>query len=643
MNPLLLVGNANVGKSVLFHLLTGQYAMVSNYPGTTVMVEKGRFVGEGVSYEVMDTPGFNSLYASSEDELVAREMILNHRGALVQVGNAKNLTRTLLLSLELVEAGLPFTLALNMSDEAKKVGLRIDCEKLGLLLGVPVIPTVATERSGIDSLKKSIPRSTVSSLEVPYPGPLQKAMKEIGDVLPSEHLSKKAVALLLIGEDRLILEKLRIELPADKFQTITQILSRLKTEIKVSPQELIQRARIREAERLTQLVCQTAKTSETPFSKKLGDLAMHRYWGIPILGLVLTAMYYLVGDLAAQKGVGFFEEVVFGKYLLPAVVRFVDWAIPWQALREPFIGEYGVFTMALSYAFAIILPIMTMFFICFGILEDSGYLPRLAVMGHRFCRLLGLNGKAVLPLVLGLGCTTMGTMTTRVLESKKDRILLTLLLALGVPCSAQLGAVAGMLAHRPFLDFAVWLSVVFVVLFVVGRSAAILSGKNDGFFLYEIPPIRWPKFSNIVSKTLGRLEWYLKEAVPLFVLGTLILYIFSKTGILAFLEEVTQPLVVGWLRLPSRATDALLMGFLRRDFGAAGFFALLNEGLLDGTQLVVSLVTLTLFVPCVAQYFMMTKERGWKVANGIAAFVFFTAFFVGGLLSRILSWLNLPL
>ena len=293
--------------------------------------------------------------------------------------------------------------------------------------------------------------------------------------------------------------------------------------------------------------------------------------------------------------------------------------------------------MALPYAFTITLPIVGMFCLFFGFIEDVGYLPRLAVMANRFCRLLGLNGKAVLPLVLGLGCDTMATMTARILDSKRDRVIVTLLLALGIPCSAQLGVIMAMLAGRPPLALAIWLGVVLVVLVVVGQAASRVVPGESSPFLYEIPPLRRPQLSNILIKTLGRLEWYLKEAVPLFFLGTLALFLLDAAGCVRVLERAAQPLIVSWLRLPTEATAAFLVGFLRRDFGAAGLFALQRAGQLDGVQIVVSLVTITLFVPCIAQYFMMVKERGWKAGSAIAAFVFGVALLAGGLLSRALA------
>jgi len=355
---------------------------------------------------------------------------------------------------------------------------------------------------------------------------------------------------------------------------------------------------------------------------------------------VLYALYEFVGVFGAGTMVDFFESVIFGEYLNPWAEKIVTLIIPVELIRELLIGPYGIITMALTYAIAIILPITATFFIAFSIMEDSGYLPRLAAMLNKIFQSMGLNGKAVLPMVLGLGCDTMATLTTRILDTRKERIIVTLLLALGVPCSAQLGVILGMFGNQPFEALLIWLAALALVMMLVGFMAArIIPGKRVDFIL-ELPPIRMPQFSNVMIKTLSRIEWYLKEAVPLFILGTLILFVADKLNILPWLQEVSSPVIVSLLGLPAEATEAFIIGFLRRDFGAAGLFALQERGMLNTEQVVVSLVTITLFIPCIANLFMIIKERGMKTAVIITAFVFPFAILVGGVLHRILTWLK---
>jgi len=294
--------------------------------------------------------------------------------------------------------------------------------------------------------------------------------------------------------------------------------------------------------------------------------------------------------------------------------------------------------MALTYAFAIVLPIVGTFFIAFGMLEDSGYLPRLAVMVNPIFKKMGLSGKAVLPMILGLGCDTMATLTARILDTRRERIIVTLLLALGVPCSAQLGVILGMLGAPgvPLVATAIWAGVVILVIFQVGFLSGLLMPGHKPDFILEVPPTRLPQVENIVIKTLARVEWYVKEAVPLFVIGTLVLFTAARLGILSVVERLAAPAVQGFLGLPAKATEAFIVGFLRRDYGVAGLYQMSQAHQLSLVQMVVSLVTITLFIPCLANFLVIIKERGLRTAVAMALFIVPYAFLVGGLLNWIL-------
>lgn len=640
---LIVTGNPNVGKSVVFHALTGRYVTVSNYPGTTVMGSTGTAWIDGRQVTVHDTPGLNSLCAASEDELVGRDLLLGGQAIVLQVADAKNLLRALTLTLELAEAGLPVVLQLNMIDEARERRMRIDAELLSRLLSIPVVPTIATQGWGIDQLRRAIPNAARAKASARYPALIEEAAREIEQLFPPSLDARRTRALLWLSGDAALIQQLSARLDSETVRSVKRVTEHAQAQSAGPLGLAIGRARLREAQRLVDRCLVVGARERRAWMERLGAWSMHPVWGLPILAGVLVVMYWLVGDVAAQRGVKLLEEQLFGRLVIPALTRLVHWAVPWAWFRALFVGEYGLLTMALPYALAIILPIVGMFFLCFGFLEDVGYLPRLAMMANRFCRLLGLNGKAVLPLMLGLGCGSMATMTARILDSRRDRVLVTLLLALGIPCSAQLGVLMAMLASQPPLAFGIWFVVLAAVVVIVGQIASRLLPGAESPFLYEIPPLRWPQLSNIVVKTLGRVEWYLKEAVPLFFLGTLALFLLDRAGFLHGLERLCEPVVVQWLGLPAKTTDAFLIGFLRRDFGAAGLYALQRQGLLSGVQVVVSLVTITLFVPCIAQYFMMMKERGWKIANAIAGVSFGIALAVGGLLFRVLTALHVRL
>ena len=643
-SKLLLVGNANVGKSVIFGYLTGRYVTVSNYPGTTVEVSRGSAVINGRKTTIIDTPGVNSLLPMSEDEEVTRNILLDEvQERVLQVADAKNLKRSLLITIQLAEMGLPFLLDLNLYDEARARGIKIDMEKLSSILGVEVVSTVATRREGMDRLLKAVESPRRSHYQISYGEKIEKGVEEIEKLLPPCNISVRSIALMILAGDDTLTDWLHKNLPAESIEKIEEIVRKISAVVREGPGYAINRVRGRAAHHIIKEVFMEAKTERHGFRNLVGNMMMHHIWGIPVLLSVLYLMYLFVGYFGAGICVDFLEKNLFERFINPWASSIAEAVIPFEIVRDLLVGDYGLITMALSYAIAIVFPIVGTFFIAFSALEDSGYLPRLAVMVNKIFRLMGLNGKAVLPMVLGLGCDTMATLTTRILDTKKDRIIVTLLLALGVPCSAQLGVILGMLGAVSLKAFIVWAGIVMLTLFLVGFLTARLIPGDVTDFIYEIPPMRLPQLKNIFFKTVARIDWYLREAVPLFILGTLVLFVLDKMKLLKIIEVVASPLVETFLGLPPKAAEAFLIGFLRRDYGAAGLYALQKDGLMDPVQTVVSLVTMTLFIPCIANLFMIVKERGAKTALFMSMFILPFALAVGGAVNFILRYLGVEL
>jgi ferrous iron transport protein B len=635
----LLVGNPNVGKSVLFGALTGRYVTVSNYPGTTVEISRGNARLLNKRWQIIDTPGVNNLMPHSEDERVTRDILMEEGGQrVVQVADAKNLRRSLLITSEILEMGLPLVLVLNMDDEARSLGLRTDGQRLSEILGIPVLTTVATRRKGIDRVVQCLDGLQPGTFQHRFSPDIEEAIAAIEEHLPDSSLSRRSVAVMLLCGDETLAPWLNSRVPERDVATIGGICRDLQSRYSEPLAYVVNRQRLQQVDRIVGevLLRQSIKTGD--WLRVVGHLSMHPVWGVPILMGVMALVYLFVGQLGAGILVDWVEEDLFGAVLLPAIARAVEDWIPVPLLRDLLVGPYGIFTMAFTYALAIVLPIVGTFFIAFGILEDSGYMPRLAVMVNRAFRLVGLSGKAVLPMMLGLGCDTMATLTTRILDSRKERILVTLLLALGIPCSAQLGVILGMLGGLSPVAVLLWVGIILVTMLCVGYLASRLIQGEETAFILELPPIRVPQIKNILIKTLARIEWYLKEAVPLFMVATLVLFLLDKTAVLGAIQQGAEPIVQSWLGLPPKATEAFLIGFLRRDYGAAGLYALARDGALDPRQVLVSLVTITLFVPCIANVLIIVKERGWATALWMLIVIFPVAFGVGGALSLFLGW-----
>jgi Fe2+ transport system protein B len=863
----LLVGQPNVGKSVVFGALTGTYVTVSNYPGTTVEITRGRARFGSQLWEVVDTPGTHNLVPMSEDEAVTRDLIVSEpHDALVQVGDAKNLARTLLLTLQMAELGVPFCLDLNMLDEARSRGLKLDLAVLeGELSGVRVHASTATEGEGLDAVREYLAAHAegepVVGPRVPlacaprFPADVEAAIADVEALLPGDlPVARRAVATMLLGGERGVGGVLHVRVGELARQVAAERAKGIARAHGVPVFALLSRLRLSRAQALVRLVqtrhqaagarahggqvswarvaivaggaalvsalvydgalARTAAPSATDplgdfgffdivsrlfsqslvtgwtlpglallvasaglgaalvrrhararaggwklvaafaagwaaawaaslveqvarhgyssvpvhlgavvgllvlavamragdrkdaaMSASLGRYATHPLWGLPILAVVLLLAYKVVGVFGAGTAVDFVENKVFGGVAAQArldapqlpsslgatdvaddgterivvvqdgagTVRvvpqvkthgaYVDdpgarvdtygpevriwtghlnrWAYAfffWLGIplvTAFFVGPYGLLTMGITYAVAIVLPVVATFFFVFSMLEDSGYLPRLAVMSNRILRTMGLNGKAVLPMVLGLGCDTMATLTARIMETRKERVLVTLMLALGIPCSSQLSVIFALMQRTSGAATLVWVAVVLSTIFGVGWIAARVLPGDKSDFLMEMPPIRQPMVGNILSKTFARIEWYLREAVPLFLVGTALLFVLDALHLLTYVHRAGEPIVHHILGFPreagvsDRVSEALLVGFLRRDFGAAGLLDMARAGHLTPGDVAVSMVTITLFIPCIANVFMIAKERGWKTAGIMSAVIFPYAVGVG--------------
>ena len=450
-------------------------------------------------------------------------------------------------------------------------------------------------------------------------------------------LAARGLAILFLGGDSIVESWLRSQ--AGDCYSELENLRQIAVDRSDDPlPAALARERTQAADTLAGRVISRTINSSPLRSQRIGQAVVHPLWGIPILLAVLYAVYQFVGVFGATTLVGVLEKGLFEGVLNPAMTDFISAFVRWPWLQELLVGQYGLWTMGMTYALALILPIVATFFIAFGILEDSGYLPRLSVIANRLFAMIGLNGRAVLPMVLGLGCVTMATLTTRILHSPRERLITIFLLALAIPCSAQLGVVLGMLGSFSFSAVLTWALAMVGVLLLAGFLAAKLIPGRRIPLVTELPPMRLPILGNVLKKTGGRLKWYLIEVIPLFLLGTFLMYSLDKLGVLPAIIRLGEPLVSGWLGLPPEASAAFVMGFLRRDFGATGLFAM--AGHLDPIQAVVGMITITLFIPCFASLMMMIKEQGLKTAAAMVGLIVPFAFFIGGLFNLALRALG---
>ena len=477
------------------------------------------------------------------------------------------------------------------------------------------------------------------SSQLLYPSPIETAISRIESLLDDRlenQISRRSIALLLLQKDPTLRSQLRQE---PYFPEIERIVTETQAGISESLTFAIAESRHQLAMAIEQNVTIQSQQQRTFKHEWLHQLTVHPVTGIPILALVLYfGVYQFVGVFGGGTLVdgieGFFESQI-----NPVVNSIVAAIVPWQVIRDLLANDYGIITLGIRYAVAIVLPIVTTFFLMFSLLEDSGYLPRLSLLMDRLFKTIGLSGRSIIPLILGLGCGTMATLVTRTLESKRERIIATLLLALTIPCSAQLGVILGLLSQEP-TALLVWATVMVAIFLGIGFLAGKMVPGNTACFYMEIPPLRLPRLKAILTKTYVRLKWYFGEILPLFIFASVLIWAGKLTGLFDLVVRRLEPVML-WLGLPKEAAPTFLYGFFRRDYGAAGMFDLHSSGILAGQQLVVAAVTLTLFIPCIAQLQFMFKERGIKNTLAIASFVVLFAFSLGYMLNKLLTIMEL--
>ena len=595
---IVLVGNPNVGKSVFFSELTGRYVDVSNFPGTTVEIHRADF-GRDV---LIDTPGVYGVSSFTDEERVARDIIL-HADTVINIVDAPHIERDLFLTLQLIDMGMSIVVALNMMDEVEESGMRLDVNRLSELLGVLVVPTVAVQQKGLAELKKAIDRAS--------PGKADTWLEDKLSPLIGKGTNRGDALLVLEGDEE---------------------VARCHELSPGTLREEIYLRRRRRANEITAAVITSAGRGRK-WNNNIGQWMITPLTGIPILLAVLYAMYWFVGVFVASTVVGLTEETImgeiYGEFIVSLVGRYLAaGSFPGELLA----GEFGVLTMAPIYLLGLLLPLVIGFYLALSVMEDSGYLPRLATLVDRAMTGLGLNGRAVIPIILGFGCVTMATITTRVLGSKRERIIATVLLGVTIPCTAQIGVIAGLIALLGFRYLIIYVVTILAVFAVLGTVLnKVLPGESTPL-LIDLPPIRLPRVRNLLTKTYTKSLAFMKEAAPLFALAAVLITVLDFTGALDWLKDVLSPITVSWLGLPREATTAFIMGIMRRDFGAAGLYGMV----LSPAQTIVGLVTITLFVPCIASIMVIVKERGWKDGTYIWVGSLLIAFLVGGLLVRLL-------
>jgi len=567
---ILLMGNPNVGKSVVFSRLTGIHVIASNYPGTTVSHTRGFMKLGEETVEVIDVPGTYTLEPTTDAEEIASQM-LNTGDLVINVVDATNLERNLYLTLQLLERNVPVVVALNIWDETVHRGIHIDLDKLRELLGVPVIPTVAVSGQGIKELVENIP-------------------KAVSPDTPACSRDERWVAIGSI---------------IDQVQRVTH--------------------------------------RHHTWLERLGDASVKTLTG-GIIALAVLASAFLVVRFIGESLIGYVLEPLFDNLWAPVILRLSDLLGSTGFLHDILIGKiiggevnfvesFGLLTTGLFVPFAMVLPYIISFYLVLGLLEDVGYLPRLAVLMDTIMHRLGLHGYAIIPCMLGLGCNVPAILATRILESKRERFIAATLISIAIPCAALQAMILGLVGHHGGQYVAIVYGTLFIVWVILGF---ILNRVVRGFspeLLIEIPPYRLPPWRTVLQKLWMRVYGFLVEAVPIILAAVLVINILYVFGIFDAIANFTAPVVTGLLGLPKEAVTALVIRFLRKDV-ALGMLAPLA---LTAEQLVIGSVVLAMFFPCIATFVVLLRELGVVNMLKSAGIMIIAALLVGGALNLILQ------
>ena len=633
-DKIVIVGNSNVGKSSLFNHLAREYSIVANYPYTTIEIARGTLAIGGRQFELIDTPGIYSLEIQSADEIVTRDILIKeHPECVIQCIDAANLKTSLLLTSQLLELATPLIICLNNVDGAGKKGIEIDSIELSRSLGVPVIETVASEGKGLPDLRRAILDTKYPSNGFKHTEFIQGHLEKIARHFPDHNRPPSALVLLLLLGDALIEEWVQKYYGDAICRNAANEARAIRASVTTPIGRIVFNRRNEWSNGIVLLVSGTTALTASRLLERFGALARHPVYGWLILAGIVYVTYLLVGKLGAIVLVPAINEHFFNP-----LTSFIGSLVPFAFWRDFLVGDYGILTLGFANAVGTVIPILALFFFVLNTLEDIGYLPNLCILSNRFFQQIGLSGKSVLPIILGFGCKTAATLTTRILDSKKERYIAIFLIAFAIPCSAQLGINIAVLAFFPISAFIF----VFGVLAVVEIIAGVILNKGiqeetRTDFILEIPVIRIPTVKNLLLKTYYRLKWFAVETIPLFVLGALVLFVMERLLILDLLKVFLSPVVVSFLGLPVKCVEVFLLCIARREAGAVILLHLLKAGQIDYVQACVGTITISLFMPCFANVMAMIKELGWKAALLMVLVITGSSILIGGLINHLMS------
>jgi len=636
-NPgIAIVGNMNVGKSSLFSWLCEKETARKNFPGTTVSLTAGQI--KSLNATAYDTPGIYSIFSSNEDEMVSRDILLpqksfNPISSILLVADAKNMKRSIAIAMQYAEYGLPMLLDINMIDEAASRGIEINFEKLSNLLGIDICTSIAREGIGIRKILTKLKSPRIAKKLVNYPDWVNNFLDIIEKLCKNSDISPRVIGLLLLTGDRSIEKYLSKKFGTELLDELKDLAADYRKGESETFQALLVNLYNKKAEQIVKEIQEVEPPRKNPFLVTFGDWCTQLHTGIPIAIIVLMLIYLFVGTFGATFIVDTINGVVFEGFIIPWTAKILD-PIPNQFFKDMIIDpDFGILPTGVFLALGLVMPVLFCFYLVFGILEDSGYLPRLSILLDKVFRKMGLNGKGVIPLVMGFSCVTMAILTTRLLDTKKEKNIATFLLLLGMPCAPLIAVMLVILDKMPFSATLTIFGIIFAQTFIAGFMAnKILPGQGSPL-IFEIPPMRLPKPMQVIKSSAHKTYFFIKEAIPIFVYASLFVFLFERIGGLEIAEKLLHPLTNSLMGLPEKSVQVFIKTIIRRESGATELEHL--SGIYTNLQLVVNLLIMTFLTPCINAIIVLFKERGKKTAALIIVTVIIYAILMGSLVNHV--------
>ena len=632
-----LAGNANVGKSVIFNHLTGLHQHIGNWPGKTVERAEGTLHFKGYTIDIVDLPGIYSLSTYSLEELVSRKYIAVEKpDVVINVVDASVLERNLFFTLQLMELETPMVIALNQMDIAKSKGIKIDIKKLEHLLGIPVMPTVAVKGVGIDKLlEKAIETIEKEPLKkrpkVMYGEEVEEKISKLVEKMKSVHFvyPPRYVAIkLLEGDEEIEREIQRIN------PQITSTAKKLAAEIESIHGHGCSTVITSERYEAAGCIARAAQKLVSPIKptkvERLHNFTTHKVTGYLTLVLSLLLIFYAIFTFGGYTS-GLLSDVLYGLEPLfaSAFGTEIVGALIWGGVMEGLIA--GI---------TIVLPYIIPFYLILYVLENSGYLSRIAFLMDNVMHKIGLHGKAFIPIMLGFGCNVPACLGCRIMETQRERLLAAFVVTL-VPCAATTVIILGLVGNFLGIYWALALYLFnFLIIFVLGRLAFKVVPGEPTALIMEMHDYRWPHMKTILKQTWFRVAEFIKIAFPLIIVGSFALKLADVSGLLEPIAAVLSPVTVGWLGLPAITGITLIFGVLRKELSLVMLAALLAPGglaILTPVQMVVFTLVAMFYIPCIATIAALVRDFGWKKALFVTVFEIAFAILVGGIAFRLLT------